>query len=127
MKLIERKGKVVVIMTMTREEASVLLKMMFAFWANTHEQTNVDMEMALNIALTALRSMSETTKPGWISVKERLPNFGIPVLICWDGYTDIAEYLCGMVCPKWRTQHYGTIDLTSVTHWMPLPEPPEEG
>lgn len=82
---------------------------------------------ALEFALTALRSMSETTKPGWISVKERLPNFGIPVLICWDGYTDIAEYLCGMVCPKWRTQHYGTIDLTSVTHWMPLPEPPEEG
>ena len=78
-------------------------------------------------ALTALRSMPETTKPGWISVKERLPNFGIPVLICWDGYTDIAEYRCGMVCPKWRTQHYGTVDLASVTHWMPLPEPPEEG
>ena len=63
----------------------------------------------------------------WISVKERLPNFGIPVLICWDGYTDIAEYRCGMVCPKWRTQHYGTVDLASATHWMPLPEPPEEG
>lgn len=63
----------------------------------------------------------------WISVKERLPDFGIPVLICWDGYTDIAEYWCGMVCPKWRTQHYGTVNLTSVTHWMPLPEPPEEG
>lgn len=82
---------------------------------------------ALEFALTALRSMSETTKPGWISVKERLPNFGIPVLICWDGYTDIAEYRCGMVSPKWRTQHYGTVDLASVTHWMPLPDPPEEG
>lgn len=89
-----------------------------------HYQTSIE---AMDAALTALRSMPETTKPGWISVKERLPNFGIPVLICWDGYTDIAEYLCGMVCPKWRTQHYGTIDLTSVTHWMPLPEPPEEG
>lgn len=66
-------------------------------------------------------------RSGWISVKERLPDFGIPVLICWDGYTDIAEYWCGMVCPKWRTQHYGTVNLTSVTHWMPLPEPPEEG
>ena len=81
---------------------------------------------ALEFAITALRSMPETTKPGWISVKERLPNFGIPVLICWDGYTDIAEYRCGMVCPKWRTQHYGTVDLASVTHWMPLPEPPKE-
>ena len=43
---------------MTREEASVLLKMMFAFWANTHERTNVEMEMALNLALTALRPFS---------------------------------------------------------------------
>ena len=44
--------------SMTREEASVLLKMMFAFWANTHERTNVEMEMALNLALTALRPIS---------------------------------------------------------------------
>ena len=43
---------------MTREEAIVLLKMMFAFWANTHERTNVEMEMALNLALTALRPVS---------------------------------------------------------------------
>ena len=43
---------------MTREEASVLLKMMFAFWANTHERTNVEMEMALNLALSALRPAS---------------------------------------------------------------------
>ena len=43
---------------MTREEASVLLKMMFAFWANTHERTNVEMEMALNLALSALRPVS---------------------------------------------------------------------
>ena len=45
-------------MSMTREEASVLLKMMFAFWANTHERTNAEMEMALNLALSALRPVS---------------------------------------------------------------------
>ena len=45
-------------MSMTREEASVLLKMMFAFWANTHERTNVEMEMALNLAISALRPVS---------------------------------------------------------------------
>ena len=43
---------------MTREEAIVLLKMMFAFWANTHERTNAEMEMALNLALSALRPVS---------------------------------------------------------------------
>ena len=54
---------------MTREEASVLLKMMFAFWANTHERTNVEMEMALNLALSALRPVSrgqiEQNKRRW--------------------------------------------------------------
>lgn len=37
---------------------------------------------ALEFALTALRSMSETTKPGWISVKDQLPERFKPVLIC---------------------------------------------
>lgn len=51
---------------MTREEANVLLKMMFAFWANTHEQTNVEMEMALNLALSALRPVSrEQVEKAW--------------------------------------------------------------
>ena len=54
-------------MSMTREEASVLLKMMFAFWANTHERTNVEMEMALNLALTALRPVSrEQVEKVWM-------------------------------------------------------------
>lgn len=54
---------------MTREEAIVLLKMMFAFWANTHERTNVEMEMALNLALSALHPVSrgqiEQNKRRW--------------------------------------------------------------
>lgn len=51
---------------MTREEASVLLKMMFAFWANTHERTNVEMEMALNLALSALLPVSrEQVEKSW--------------------------------------------------------------
>lgn len=60
---------------MTREEASVLLKMMFAFWANTHERTNVEMEMALNLALSALRPVSreqvEKVRRGeWMALDE---------------------------------------------------------
>lgn len=65
-------------------------------------------------------------RPQWISVKERLPEFGVPVVIAWDDYMDIAQYWHGTLCPHWRTQHWGTIDLITVTHWMPLPEPPED-
>lgn len=66
-------------------------------------------------------------QPRWISVKEKFPEFGVPVVIAWDGYMDIAQYWRGALCPHWRTQHWGTIDLISVIHWMPLPKPPEEG
>ena len=80
---------------------------------------------ALEFTLSALRSMPETTKPGWISVKERLPERFEPVLVCREkngspyveqGHKDVGEW--------WKV--YGT-RTKHITHWMPLPEPPEEG
>lgn len=80
---------------------------------------------AFELAITALRSMPETTKPGWISVKERLPERFEPVLVCREkngspyveqGHKDVGEW--------WKV--YGT-RTKHITHWMPLPEPPEEG
>lgn len=80
---------------------------------------------AFELAIIALRSMPETTKPGWISVKKRLPERFEPVLVCREkngspyveqGHKDVGEW--------WKV--YGT-RTKQVTHWMPLPEPPEEG
>ena len=34
----------------------------------------IEQKEVFELALTALRSMQKTTKPGWISVKERLPD-----------------------------------------------------
>lgn len=74
----------------------------------------------------------------WISVKDRLPNPNEKVIVYnaendgtffarrlvsrfewWDSVT--KEYI------NWRWLPYGytNIMLESVTHWMPLPEPPE--
>lgn len=99
---------------------------------------------ALKFALTALRSMVEAGKKNfrvitqadnkdmdapansvWISVKDQLPERFKPVLICREkngkpyveqGYKDVGEW--------WKV--YGT-RTKHITHWMPLPEPPEEG
>lgn len=80
---------------------------------------------ALEFAITALRSMSETTKPGWISVKERLPKDFDQALV-YDGDKCYPIGIChkGESGIWYSDMAYG---MGTITHWMPLPEPPEEG
>lgn len=110
----------------------------FEDWAKCNYEPT---KQAAQLALTALRSMSETTKPGWISVKERLPEddpcvkkhiehekFGFLTVLVYNGvvkqtnryFSDDAKFgLAKTNGWEWAS--------TGVTHWMPLPEPPEEG
>ena len=59
----------------------------------------------------------------WIPVSERLPERRRRVL-CRLSYPDIEEIIV-------ENQYYGNgmwmEESEAVTHWMPLPEPPEEG
>ena len=89
-------------MSMTREEASVLLKMMFAFWANTHERTNVEMEMALNLALTALRPVSrEQVEKVWRGEWVGVPNMGVYDTACSKcGYCPGIRFWYSDFCPN---------------------------
>lgn len=54
----------------------------------------------------------------WISVKDKTPEYGAVVLVWDDGG---FAYIDTWVGHTWK---YGG-DF-GVTHWMPLPEPPEE-
>lgn len=58
----------------------------------------------------------------WISVKDRLPNKG-EVVLCFFKYEPESP---NVVC---ENLYYGSkifmSDSEKVTHWMPLPEPPE--
>lgn len=65
----------------------------------------------------------------WISVKDRLPERSGDVLVCCgEHYMNVLSYSC-------RHKAFNAFDdlptsedrIESVTHWMPLPEPPEEG
>ena len=61
------------------------------------------------------------TVGGWISVEDRLPEKNVPVLV-WEkqgfAYVDRLEAECAWQIAS--THH------AIVTHWLPLPEPPEE-
>lgn len=57
----------------------------------------------------------------WISVDEQLPERNKSVLAWGEGDVHLA-YLRPGARLFWDCDTY---TLTSVTHWMPLPEPPE--
>ena len=61
----------------------------------------------------------------WISVKDRLPEPWKQVLIySRHDFCESAFYIG--VLGKWRvTWNHEMLDADSVTHWMPLPEPPK--
>lgn len=58
--------------------------------------------------------------PAWIPVTERLPSVGEKVLVITIGEgKQYVETDTLLATGEW-------IDYGNVTHWMPLPEPPEE-
>lgn len=65
----------------------------------------------------------------WISVKERLPKYGVPVLAAdsRDGFVRelcLEKYAGDKVF--WVSEGHWCLNTDEVTHWMPLPEPPKE-
>lgn len=106
---------------MKREEAIGALrglKILLGFHAND----------ALDMGIAALREQGNCCKKGnsWISVKDRLPEKYKFVLCHKDGKTRIgyyigAEYAKGVAAFADQSHAHSF----GVTHWMPLPEPPE--
>lgn len=79
-----------------------------------------------NNALILLEKEEE--QPKWIPVEDRLPDKEGRYLVCDGG--DVLEAcfsLTGQLRrPEWSTTDcYESEDLDHVTHWMPLPNPPE--
>jgi hypothetical protein len=77
---------------------------------------------------------SSNNSNGWISVKERLPEEGLEVLIFGKILNDISKVLGvrarfqGDQKSKytWESEDIHIYTQYDVTHWMPLPKPPEE-
>ena len=59
----------------------------------------------------------------WISVKDRLPEEGIDVLVYDDDTNMFLIAWYDKTLDKWLSTDIGR--LFGVTHWMSLPEPPK--
>lgn len=73
--------------------------------------------------LEKLAAEKDAKKPEWISVNDRLPDSNNVVFACIDdGQCKIVRsaYVSSYGKWKWIEEHQ------TVTHWMPLPEPPKE-
>ena len=67
----------------------------------------------------------------WISVEERLPHRGVEVLAFGKRRIYTATligpdyYICELDVDNEWLHHIGNFYIEEVTHWMPLPEPPD--
>ena len=68
----------------------------------------------------------EARAPRWISVNERLPEEGVWVLT-WDRYGNIRNRSLFVFSDETKIfRPDGLFPGKHITHWMPMPEAPEE-
>lgn len=82
-----------------------------------------------------------TLSPKWISVKDKLPDKEGKYLCCWSAVKSINVYSFAKNLQKidkynfkdekregWYdcSDEWGYYEISTVTHWMPLPELPKE-
>jgi len=62
----------------------------------------------------------------WISVKDKLPDREMDLLVCTDTYyMGIGWYYVSSKTWDFEIQKHTEADLGEVLFWMPLPPPPE--
>lgn len=84
--------------------------------------------------VSASPAKNEATESPWVSVTERLPKEGVPVLVCYDGTgesshrADIASLVLGResaLDDKWENDNWHrNVPVGTFSFWMPLPAAP---
>lgn len=72
------------------------------------------------------------TESGWVNVKDKLPDYSCAVLVFHEfGSMQVLDYSRkhkAFNCYDWNSEtEVKLFALEDVTHWMPLPAPPQEG
>lgn len=91
----------------------------------SHNQHHDD---TLYVRADLVNGNSPVTPDGWISCSERMPDDSQHVIILCDGaFVLYAQYRDGEFFDVVRNgEEFFETQSRNVTHWMPLPEPPQE-
>ncbi|HCO7531316.1 TPA: DUF551 domain-containing protein [Escherichia coli] len=97
-------------------------------WLQACDGNRVQEYVKLERLQNALSGNSPVTPDGWISCSERMPDDGQHVIILCDGaFVLYAQYRDGEFFDVVRNgEELFETQSRNVTHWMPLPEPPQE-
>ncbi|MGT4980409.1 DUF551 domain-containing protein [Escherichia coli] len=95
---------------------------------DTLENCDDDRIEAVKAVLRRLAGNSPVSPGGWISCSEQMPDDGQHVIILCDGvFVLYAQYRDGEFFDVVRDgDEFFETQSRNVTHWMPLPEPPQE-
>ncbi len=99
-----------------------------AQWLQACDGNRVQEYVKLERLRNALSGNYPVTPDGWISCSERMPDDGQHVIILCDGaFVLYAQYRDGEFFDVVRNgEEFFETQSRNVTHWMPLPEPPQE-
>ena len=102
---------------MTREEAIEAIK------CNWPDSRYTILREALDMAISALRQKDVADKyvGKWISVKDRMPDTCVCVLVHYDDGNMLVDEIGSD--GEWVDEDF---NCGNITHWMPMPEPPED-
>lgn len=86
---------------------------------NNEDQILCGINTMMKDSIDYIEQLEKNTK--WISVKDRMPEDFKTVIVLRDdlpgGLVDVTWVIAGL---------WGVPKGVNVTHWMPMPEPPEE-
>ena len=98
------------------------------------EKANEELVDGLGRLTNVINTLADQI-PRWVSVEERLPEDNVNVLVYAIGNNEddviaMTSYTHNMHCygiEGWRSPWQYFFAEHKITHWMPLPETPEEG
>lgn len=80
---------------------------------------------ALLTEISTLRASAAEGRREWIACSERIPDPFVTCVVLTDG--EVAPVECAYAIPVGHWYDLRHCEPLTVTHWMPLPSPPEKG